>query len=164
MAPDASKPPRGFVRPLGGTGVLAPVTSAGAISSPVARAASIIDVSPTTGLFTAGVTGTLFTAILPTGLATTSAVINPNHVSTTIDVSLIALPVVPRAGLPPVAPDLHQPESADRASLIASREEQEPAALDELFGSIASASGDLPPWQPHTYDAGDDHPVIGPPS
>ncbi len=136
--------PRGFVRPLGGSGIIAQATSAGAIAMPITRGASVITVGPTTDLFHAAATGSTFTATLPTSLNTTSAALNPDHVSTTIDVGLIAppAPVVQ----PPTANDQSAPETTDLPTSITGDFTEETNATDDLFASLGATTNDLCPW------------------
>ena len=136
--------PRGFVRPLGGSGIVAPATPAGAASTPIARAASIINVSPATDLFNTGATGPTFTAILPPALATTSAVINPGNVSTTVDVGLIA-PLVPFVQSPtPIDEPIG--DLAELVPIFTGENNEETAATDELFASVGTTGDELCPW------------------
>jgi hypothetical protein len=140
---------RGFVRPLGGSGIIAPASSAGATpvgatSSPVVRAAATINVSPTVPLFQAGVTGSVVTAILPTSLATTPAVPNPDHVSTTVDVGLIAPPIPATQQVVANAPA--NPETTEPIPKVTSELVEERSATDDLFASLGNTSGDLCPW------------------
>ena len=136
--------PRGFVRPLGGSGLIAPATPAGATSTPVARAASVIDVSPTLGVILAGATGVTFTAILPPALATTSAVINPDNVSTTVDVGLIAPPVPVVQSPTPIDEPIG--DLAELVPIFTGENNEESAATDELFASVGTTGDELCPW------------------
>jgi hypothetical protein len=146
--------PRGFVRPLGGSGIIAPATSAGATSvgetltaatsSPVVRAAATINVVPTVPLFEASVIGSAVTAIVPTSLAATSGELNSDHVSTTVDVGLIA-PLVPATQpLPASAPA--NPETTEPIPQVTSELVEERSATDDLFASLGSTADDLCPW------------------
>ena len=136
--------PRGFVRPLGGSGLIAPATPAGATSTPIARAASSFDVSPAMDLFNTGATGPTFTAILPPGLATTSAAINVGNVSTTVDVGLIASPVPSVQS--PTAIDEPIGDLVELASIVTSENNEETSATDDLFASLGTTAEDLCPW------------------
>jgi ELWxxDGT repeat protein len=130
---------RGFVRPLGGSGIIAPATS-----SPIVRAAATINDGPTVPLFNAGVTGSLVTPILPPFLAATSSALNPEQVSTTVDVGLIA-PSIP-ATQPVVANDGGTVEATDPIPVVTSELVEQTSATDDLFTILGNTAHDLCPW------------------
>ncbi len=136
--------PRGFVRPLGGAGIIAPATGAGATSTPIARAASVNTVGPTLGLIHAVATDNTLTAIVPPSLNTISAELNSDDVSTTVDVGLIAPPVA--AVQPPTVNNQTPPEATELAPTITGEFTEETNATDDLFTSIGSTTNDLCPW------------------
>ena len=136
--------PRGFVRPLGGSGIIAPATPAGATSAPVVRSATTNTVGPMTNLFIAGDPGSIVSVILPTTLATTSAVLNPDHVSTTVAVGLIALPAP--ATQPTLVDDPAKPETTEPIPEVTSELVEDWSATDDLFASLGSTADDLRPW------------------
>ena len=132
---------RGFVRPLGGSGVIAPAIPVGATSAPTARAASIIEVGPR---YEARVAGPPYTAILPTSLAATPAAISAEQVSISVDVGLIAPPVP--AVHPPSTDEWTTPGTTDTVPPMTSELADETSATDELFTVVGLPANDLRPW------------------
>lgn len=97
-----------------------------------------------TNLFNAGAMGSIVTPILPTSLTTTSAVLNPYSVSTTVDVGLIAFPVP--AAQPALANAQSNQETTVPIPQVTSEIVEEMSATDDLFARIGSTANDLCPW------------------
>ena len=88
--------------------------------------------------------GATFTAILPPALATTSAVINPDNVSTTVDVGLMAPPVPVVQSPTPIDEPIG--DLAELVPIFTGENNEETAATDELFASVGTTGDELCPW------------------
>ncbi len=123
---------------------IAPATPARAIATLIARGGSTIPTGPSTDLLNAGATDAAVTAILPTSLDTTSAALNSDHVSTTLDVGLVAPPVP--VVQPPTPNDAADGDLAELVPQVSGEDNEETTATDVLFTSIGSTANDLCPW------------------
>lgn len=133
---------RGFVRPLGGSGIIAPAISVGDNATPIARAASIIDVD---SAFSSGLASTSRRAVQPISLSTKPSAINPDSISTAVDVGLIA-PWVP-SDQPQVS--IGDPADDKATDLIPQElrgDNEEPDDTDNLFASLGSTEYERLPW------------------
>ena len=128
--------PRGFVRPLGGSGVIAPASSASAKSASVARSATLAEVDPTGSID--GGPGLI--AVVPL-----VAVLGTEGVAPAVNLGLLSIEG-------PVSPSWQEPVSLgpaaleERIPLVVGNEDSDVSAADDLFSSVGSAADVLTLW------------------
>jgi hypothetical protein len=125
--------PRGFVRPLGASGIIAPATPAQTSMDPVARSATTSSASPT---------GSTFATFFVTSLDAAAATLTTLGITATVDVRLIASPNQLAPSLPWIVRPT-EPETTTPVALANSQPDDETSAIDEFFSDPGIAADDL---------------------
>ena len=140
--------PRGFVRPLGGSGIIAPATAAPAAgrasAAPVVQSAMRVD-DGSAGSTATSILPVTFTDVLPVSLGTSVPGIGTDKVSAAVCVGLIT-PPTPATQPLPMNNDSAATETMEPTSLIASEPADPSANADDLFALIGAKAADLCPW------------------